>query len=391
MSDKRTYIRRPKRQTRQGTTFTTLRKKLGFVHAAQTAIGSMQAAVARVGTAILGGDFTGNARGDQAIDIQVARALPGHVASGAGAVAFGNNNEASGEQSVAVGRDARAAGLQSFALGVGAEATADYAVAVGSGAYAGGTATLALGPGAVASADGATAIGLNATADTENQAVIACEHLYVQLPDTTQKAVLLDGDITIDLSGLVEKAGDTMTGTLTAPTLVSSGRVYIGGGPGAGCSLLNVNDTIYFRRTDDNPAQLAHIECNNLRVHATFQVDPGYAPAFASGIVVGDTILRGQYAIGLGDRSAELMNGAQWKYQGLRLGVLWQTPSDADFTQSKGLHYLKMGSGLSADFTQWRDASDNILSRISNGGYFMTRCTTEPADGDIAAGELALA
>jgi hypothetical protein len=44
----------------------------------------------------------------------------------------------------------------------------------------------------------------------------------------------------------------------------------------------------------------------------------------------------------------------------------------------------------SVSLQEWRDVSLNILSRINKDGYFMTRKTSAPADGDLANSELAL-
>lgn len=116
-----------------------------FVKAARPAISSAQAVLARVGNAIIGGDFTGNARGDFALDLQVTRSDPAYVASGAASVALGQDAEASGENSFALGVAVRAAGADSFALGVGADASYDYSVAFGYGARAPAAGTINLG------------------------------------------------------------------------------------------------------------------------------------------------------------------------------------------------------------------------------------------------------
>lgn len=116
-----------------------------FVKAARPAISSAQAVLARVGNAIIGGDFTGNARGDFALDLQVTRSDPAYVASGAAAVALGQDAEASGENSFALGVAVRAAGADSFALGVGVDASYDYSVAFGYGARAPAANTVNIG------------------------------------------------------------------------------------------------------------------------------------------------------------------------------------------------------------------------------------------------------
>ena len=50
------------------------------------------------------------------------------------------------------------------------------------------------------------------------------------------------------------------------------------------------------------------------------------------------------------------------------------------------------GAAQTADMQQWSDDTNatNIYSRINKAGYFMTRKTSAPADGDIATSELAI-
>ena len=67
----RQNARKPRRRTRTGRTGSFA--PLSFVRASSSAVPVGQAAVLRVGNAIIGGDFTGDARGQNAIDIQVQR------------------------------------------------------------------------------------------------------------------------------------------------------------------------------------------------------------------------------------------------------------------------------------------------------------------------------
>ncbi|MBI1294123.1 hypothetical protein GC175_04085 [bacterium] len=95
-------------------------------------------AVRMVGTALIGGDLTGDARGAYAVDLQSGRYDPAHVASGERAIAIGWNAKASGDAGVAIGgnRDGdsywtKAEGAYSIAIGNWAEAMAAQVVAIG--------------------------------------------------------------------------------------------------------------------------------------------------------------------------------------------------------------------------------------------------------------------
>jgi hypothetical protein len=145
-------------------------------------VGNLQALLQRIGTALIGGDFTGGARGHQSVDIQGGRSDPGMVAAGArsicvgsdnraardlcvaigkgntadsgnplyGSVALGTDNITDGENSVAVGADCRAVADRSVAVGDTAHAEDMLALAAGCEAHASGTHGLALGAAAYA-------------------------------------------------------------------------------------------------------------------------------------------------------------------------------------------------------------------------------------------------
>jgi hypothetical protein len=44
----------------------------------------------------------------------------------------------------------------------------------------------------------------------------------------------------------------------------------------------------------------------------------------------------------------------------------------------------------SANLQEWHDVSNNILSTVSENGYFTTRKTSAPADAELTTGELAI-
>lgn len=129
--------------------------------------------VRKVGTALIGGDFTGNARGTFALDIQTSRAGVTHVASGTYAtalgfrniasgtksLAIGSNNTASGNYSTASGYYNRATGIDSIALGYANQTTGDYSTASGNYNTASGNYTTAIGNFTQAIGNNSTAIG----------------------------------------------------------------------------------------------------------------------------------------------------------------------------------------------------------------------------------------
>lgn len=117
----------------------------------------------KVGTAYIGGDQTGNARGANAIDIQSARTAATQVASGSKAIAIGYDNAASGSTSSAAGYSNVASGNFSCAFGYDNTASNTKAVAFGYLNQATATQSSAIGQGNTASGSGAFAFGLNNT------------------------------------------------------------------------------------------------------------------------------------------------------------------------------------------------------------------------------------
>ena len=108
--------------------------------------------------AFLGGDLTGDPRGDIAIDIQSARDASTQVASGSRATAFGINNTASGYYSSAFGY-ANEAGDSASAVGLVNIASGENSSAFGSGNESSGTSSLAFGNGNMASSTDSSAFG----------------------------------------------------------------------------------------------------------------------------------------------------------------------------------------------------------------------------------------
>lgn len=140
-----------------------------FVRVSRSAVGLAQDFIIKVGTAILGGDLTGNARGAYAIDLQTDR-LPGaggetQVAAGDYAAQIGALNTVSGNYGVRIGYGGAVTGESGIGIGSGASASGENGVAIGLNANAGGDDAVALG-GASILTEGA--IGIGATARVTN-------------------------------------------------------------------------------------------------------------------------------------------------------------------------------------------------------------------------------
>lgn len=239
------YQRNPRRRVVRGSSSDELRRggrrtseeldieddDMSFVRLGSSAIGTAQDVVQRIGDAIIGGDFGGNARGEAAIDIQIDRNEssvstvpdPTLVASGDGAVAFGRRLKASGANSVAlgvntevtgqnsvgvgtasvtgagstgIGVDVFATGLDSTVIGQGT-ASGAQSVAIGVGdVLASGEAAVAIGSSATASAQGAIALGENALADEAYETVIRANKIRMQTTTSpaNQEAVITTSD-----------------------------------------------------------------------------------------------------------------------------------------------------------------------------------------------------
>lgn len=129
-------------------------------------------AIRRVATAIIAGDFTGNARGAQAIDLQTGRLNDTEVASGESSFAVGRENIVSGNNSGAVGLECEVTGNVSFAFGDLVVVSGNASIGVGNNAAVAGANSQGIGRNSVASALDTTAIGYGAQATGASGAAI---------------------------------------------------------------------------------------------------------------------------------------------------------------------------------------------------------------------------
>lgn len=137
-------------------------------------IGGIGVLTKKSNNAVILGDLTGNARGDNAIDVQSARTADTQVASGPGAIAVGANNTASGIilPSIAVGLSNTASGIASAAFGISNTCSSGNATCFGKGNNVSGT-------------DGSSGFGISLTNPFEHSAMfgISSNYLIFRDPD----------------------------------------------------------------------------------------------------------------------------------------------------------------------------------------------------------------
>ena len=130
--------------------------------------GIKEEAVKMIGTALVGGDFMGNARGADAIDVQTNRSVVTQVASGARSIAIGYQNTVSAYDSIAIGKGCTASAAYGSAIAIGINCTAAGAynknVAIGYACVASGYSRVAIGSACQATGDFASALGYKTTA-----------------------------------------------------------------------------------------------------------------------------------------------------------------------------------------------------------------------------------
>ena len=127
----------------------------------------------KIGTAFVGGDFTGNARGANALDIQSSRSAVTQVASGANSSAIGYRNTASGNYSSAFGYNNTASGdYGPSAVGYENTASGNYSSAFGYNNTSSGERSSSFGYQNTASGSNSSAVGFLNTASGDEASAI---------------------------------------------------------------------------------------------------------------------------------------------------------------------------------------------------------------------------
>lgn len=221
----RRYQRNPRRRVVRGRSQDELRRggrrrseelypeenfDMPFVRVGGSVVGTAQDVVQRVGDAIIGGDFSGYARGLGALDVQISRAgriglldREEMIASGDASVAFGRNNAAIGDDAVALGVD-NVADDYSVAVGSGCTTKWGYAIALGFDATAEGEGALAVGEYAEALKDGSLALGQSAVSRYHGIANIAGAIAVKREDDASSWVRDYSGAEVIVMSGVID-------------------------------------------------------------------------------------------------------------------------------------------------------------------------------------------
>jgi trimeric autotransporter adhesin len=208
------------------------------------------------------GDLGGNARGDNAINIQASRSSATQVASNTNSVAIGNNATASGSNSTALGPFSTAAGNDATASGYGAFATHTKSGAFGYGACASEPNSGAFGYRACALTANVQELGYYSDSATRAGAVRVHGTGQVGLTTPTTDtaylpSVLTDGseiDGTLAQGMFASRIGSTNNELITevnragtiakfsAPRIDANGAVSVGdlGGNARGANAINI-------------------------------------------------------------------------------------------------------------------------------------------------------
>lgn len=173
-----------------------------------TTIGQLR----KVGTALIGGDFTGNARGTQAIDLSPERSQVGQVASG--------------NYSIAVGKSTTASGYGSIAIGQGSASTDAHALAVGDPATATGAGAVAIGYISRAEGDYSVGVGTDSKAQGENSISVG----HQSHTDAAATHAIAIGKSSHALAPYAIMVGVGGYGNLAAEHAIAIGYAAYGGG-----------------------------------------------------------------------------------------------------------------------------------------------------------------
>ena len=131
---------------------------------------NLQGITEKVGTAFITGDKTGNARGGDALDVQVGHLNPTDVASGSRAIAFGRDNTASNYESAGIGVSNTASGYRSAAFGGSNTSSNKYSSSFGFFNNATGYRSMAFGGSNTATGYLSSAVGIRNNASDEASA-----------------------------------------------------------------------------------------------------------------------------------------------------------------------------------------------------------------------------
>lgn len=374
----RKYTRRPKRITRragQFTEFDDFARVSQFVSVGSASVGTQQQTVQRIGSAMIGGDFTGNARGQNAVDIQIGREFADEVASGDNSVVFGARSKATQAGAVAIGRLTEATGQLSFALGSGAVASGEESVAVGSSAGASADDASAFGAVAVAAGARSVALGYSAFASSDDDAVISGNVLYVQTSDSAQHQIYPASGSVYD-AAYVNVTGDTMTGALTiTPTSNSTATFRVNNAAGSVLFVLDTTNQRVGIGTTPSTRQLTLT--GDIRMSNNTNIR-----ALTSGgteLVIFNT--NGSDRIAYGDQSGwsggmifrpGTATDTLFLTQSARVGFGTQSPSGKMHVKGTSNQIQAIIQGFSTqtnNLTEWQDSSANILLQVQSGGH----------------------
>ena len=207
---------------------------------AVTAAGLLLIKPASPGTAYVGGDLSGNARGSNALDIQSGRSDNAHVASGYRSSAFGYDNEASGDRSSAVGYSNEASGDYSSAIGYDNEASGDYSSAFGYYNEASGDYSSAFGCRVTTTVNSTCEVGYWSNSTTRAGAVRMHSTGMVAMTVQQRDAALGDGGATAG-----SEADDTLPRGMVAFRIHSSdGTCYLDWNDGGTVRTITLGDFI---------------------------------------------------------------------------------------------------------------------------------------------------
>ncbi len=199
----------------------------------------------------------GNARGSNAIDLQIKRDAATKVASGANSVLIGNQGIASGPYSTAIGYNAASTGDSSITIGVNSTASGSAAVSIGSSTVASGAYSFSHGQSAESSRigmrafSGAAYISGAAGGSTQGIEWTASD----KTTNATPSQLFLDG-----VSGstpFVLRLGTGIAGILQVQAMSSDGATHAIFRKSIAAKRVTSGDTMTLTQNDDLGTQVA--------------------------------------------------------------------------------------------------------------------------------------